>query len=188
MKIVKVALAVILIALLAIGIYGCGENGGVSFEEASEIVKGLMVSANEINRIHYGEGISHVEDESDNLYADAHPSERYKSLEDIEVFTYKIYTQDLARAVLDRSFGESEEIVDTTPRYIAVKYENQVKLLVKKDIEPFAEIYEYDLNEIEILGTSDGVIEAKIKTTTGKYKSFVFKYEENGWRIDTPTY
>lgn len=188
MKIVKRALAVILIAILAIGIYGCGENGGVSYEEATEIVKGLMVSANEINRIHYGVGISHVEKDGDELYADVDPSERYKSLEDIESFTYKIYTRDLASSTLKASFGENEGVVDKVPRYIAVKYQNEVKLLVKKDIEPLNEIYVYDLSDIEILGTADGVIEAKIKTTTNKYKKFVFKHEADGWRIDTPTY
>ena len=188
MKTIKIITAICLIAILAIGASGCQENVGVSNEEAIEIIEKLFVSVNEINRIHYGEGINHVSDESDNAYADVYPDERYKSLEDIEDFTRRIFTKDLADITLASSFGETDGIVDREPRYISVKYQGEVKLLIRKDIEPLTEIYEYDLTNIEILGTAQGIIEAKIGTTTSKTKRFVLKQEENGWRIDTPTY
>lgn len=177
-----------MVALIATIMVGCNENEqGIEFDEARAIVKDLMDKAKEINRIHYGEGLEHLDIESKNAYIEISPSEKYKSLEEIKAFTRSVLSQSYANELIESTFegrySAGGEVV-TQARYI----ELSGAILVLQDIEAYEGIYYYDLDTVSIKETTLDRIEATITTIDGNIKNVVCVLESNGWRLNSTTY
>ncbi len=177
-----------MVAPLATVMVGCnGNEEGIEFDEARVIVKDLMGKAGEINRIHYGEGLEHLDIESKNAYIEIDPSEKYKTIEEIKAFTRsvlsKAYAEELIESTFEGRYSAGGGVV-TKARYIEISG----AILVLQDIEAYEGIYYYDLDTVSIKETTLDRIEATITTIDGNTKNVVCVLESSGWRLDSTTY
>ena len=188
MRGLRIVALIIMVAIFATVMVGCnGNEEGIEFDEARVIVKKLMSNASEINRIHYGEGLLHLDIESKNAYIEIDPQEKYKSLEEIKAFTRSVLSQSYANELIESTFEGRYSAgggIVTKARYIELSN----TILVLKDIEAYEGIYCYDLDTIEIKETTLDRIEAIITTIDGNIKEVVCVLEAQGWRLDSTTY
>jgi hypothetical protein len=179
---------IIVVAIFATVMVGCNNNEvGIEHSEARAIVKDLMSNASEINRIHYGEGLAHLEDESKNAYVEIDPQEKYKSLEEIKAFTRSVLSESYARELIESTFEGRYSAgggVVTKARYIEISN----TILVLRDIDSYEGIYQYDLDTVSIKETTSTKIKATVTTIDGNIKEVVCVLEAQGWRIDSTTY
>ena len=186
-KLTKILAMLLVVASLATLMVGCNGEESISKEEALPIVQKLMEGVFEINRIHYGDGLEHIDIETNNAYVEMSSSEKYKSLEEIKAFTRSILTERYAEELIVSTFEGRYSAGGGTlaqPRYIEVGD----AILVRKDIEPLVDVYVYDLDTIEIKETTSNRINAQVTTIDGNIKSIQVRLEENGWRINSTTY
>ena len=183
---IRITALVLLMAFIAIGSTGCYKMEYLDNDYAVSVIKELMASADEINRIHYGIGLEREEGDEGASYANVKASEKYKSIKDIEEFTRSVLSKKYADALL------SNTCEGANARYIEVGSVDNKQLLVKKEMSQIPEIYSYDLESIEIVQATKLEISATIKSTSGNIKRVkAVSQTENGemvWRLESTTY
>lgn len=185
----KIISILAVVAIFATMLLGCDDikEDPIPREEAQIVLSSLMENVAELNRIHYGEGLLHIElgEDDVNLYAVMSPEEDYKSLSEIEALTRKTLTRAYSDQLLkDTLEGYTDGSKIIQPRYI----EYGEKILVFKEIESLEGIYTYDLTTIEVTDTTAYVIEGTVKTTTGQTKRLKAVLESDGWRLSSTIY
>lgn len=203
-RLIKAA-CIALVLIFALGLSGCTKK--LSKEEATQKVCELVEASYELNEIVFGKGLEYIElDEFKNAkYALVKENEKYNSINDIRQEINKVFSVDYAETMKTTAFVGQSGAVDSTsvpPRYI----ENEQGFLVlKNDIVLDGEVnvngdkqeisyngfkvYKYDTSTVEIKKISRRFIEAYITSLGGEQTILVtLILEENGWRIDSPTY
>lgn len=192
-----------LVFIFVLGLTGCQKK--LTEEEATLKVAELVEASYELNEIVFGEGLEYIEtEESKNTrYALVKENDKYNSKYDIEVAINKVFSVKYSTTMKNTAFeGQSGAVGGTgvPARYI----ENKQGFLVLKektvhdesiDGEKLDEGYfsidvlKYDTSTIEIKKISRRFIEAYVTSLGGEQTILVtLILEENGWRIDSPTY
>ena len=192
-----------LVFIFVLGLTGCQKK--LTKEEATVKVAELVEASYELNEIVFGEGLEYIEtEESKNTrYALVKENDKYNSIYDIELAISKVFSVKYSNTMKKTAFeGQSGAVGGTgvPARYI----ENKQGFLVLKektvhdesiDGEKLNEGYfsidvlKYDTSTIEIKKISRRFIEAYVTSLGGEQTILVtLILEENGWRIDSPTY
>lgn len=203
-KICKIA-CVALICVFIFGLTGCTKK--LTEEEAKSQVATLVDASYELNEIVFGKGLEYIETEEfkNAKYALVKENEKYNSINDIEKAIDKVFSVEYSMTMKTTAFEGQSGAVDGTKvpeRYI----ENpQGFLILKNDIVLDGnvsvdgekqeisylgfKVLKYDTSSIEIKKISRRFIEAYITSEGGEQTILVtLILEENGWRIDSPTY
>ena len=203
-NIIKI-IAVALLCIFTFGLTGCTKK--LSRDEATAKVSELVEASYEINEIVFGNGLEYIEtEESKNTrYALVLENDKYNSISDISNAIDRIFSEDYGKVLKTTAFDGQGGAVDGTKvpeRYI----ENEQGFLVlkndivldgmvsvegeKQKISYFGfKVNKYDTETIEIKKISRRFIEAYITSENGEETILVtLILEENGWRIDSPTY
>ncbi len=203
-KLTKIA-SIALICIFVFGLTGCTKK--LSKNEATEKVAELVDESYELNEIVFGKGLEYIETEEfkNAKYALVKENSKYNSINDIRVALDKVFSEDYSFIMKTTAFVGQSGGVDLTsvpPKYI----ENEQGFLVLKndivldgnvsvngDKQEISyngfKVYKYDTSTIEIKKISRRFIEAYITSEGGEQTILVtLILEENGWRIDSPTY
>lgn len=199
------AVAVALVCIFTLGLTGCTKK--LTKEEAIAKVGELVDASYELNEIIFGDGLEYIEtEESKNTkYALVKENEKYNCINDIRNAINDVFSKDYGATLKTTAFVGQSGVVENTktePRYI----ENEMGFLVLKndvildgsvsvDGEKQEILYygvsvnKYDISTIEIKKISRRFIEAYITSVDGSETILVtLILEENGWRLDSPTY
>ncbi len=197
--------SVALVLIFTLGLAGCTKK--LSRDEAIAKVSELVDASYELNEIVFGKGLEYIEtEESKNTrYALVKENDKYNSINDIRVALDKVFSEEYSKTMKTTAFVGQSGVVSGTEvpeRYI----ENEQGFLVlkndivldgsvsvggeKQEISYYGiKVNRYDSSTIEIKKISRRFIEAYITSVDGSETILVtLILEENGWRIDSPTY
>lgn len=196
MKRIFTAIAsIILIAVMAIGMVGCGPEE----EEAKALVEDLVSRSLELNDIYFGKkGLKYIDSGNPNdIYMRVSETEKYALKSELIKATNKVFSQSYASSIIDMAFNgvQSEINVGSAQSRFMVMGDDDW-LYVNKDYDYIYENgTEYDYSTIEITYTSSKFVEA---TISGKYmtdKGYVdtvvditLVCENDEWRLNSATY
>ncbi|MBQ8145431.1 MAG: hypothetical protein IJ039_01480 [Clostridia bacterium] len=188
-KLIKSFSLIILIAILALSIVGCGK---VTENEALNIIEVLIKDAYELNEIYYGSGIKHKDSGNPNdLYMPAYENEKYALKNKLVERTYEVFSESYAESLIGLAFGGAQSEINQgsiQPRYMTLDDKYDGWIYVNIDYEPLVEkVAEYDFNSIKIVKISRRFIEATIKTTENDEVKVTVVRESMGWRLDSAT-
>ena len=188
-RIIKLTSLIMLIAILAISIIGCGK---VSENEAHEIIKSLITDAYELNEIYYGDGIVYKDSGNPNdLYMEAYENEKYALKNKLVERTYEVFSETYAESLIGLAFGGVQSEINQgsiQPRYMTLDDDPKGWIFVNTDYEPLVkEVARYDFTTISIIKISRRFIEATIKTTKNEEVKVTMVNEGRGWRLDSAT-
>ncbi len=196
----KILYLVIIIATLFTAV-SCGGEKNRAYDEA--VVKSsavtLIEKAATINTIIWGRGVGYVEDPryQSGVYFPADPASQrefgIETFSDIiakceEAFSTS-YVKYIKESVLTSKIEEGGRLYT---RY----YQGDEVLMVYSEYEPLLkDTVEYLYDTVEVLGSKGKIVTIKIqiKVTRGeasqnRWLEIDLVEEENGWRIDSPTY
>ncbi len=192
---------VILVLAAALLLVGCGtDNREYDEDEVKIAAARLIKQSQELNDIFWGTGIAYIEDGGykNGYYYPADPVALrdlgYETVEDILVETAKVfsaaYTESIAASVFSAKVGDYSMMGYT--RY----YQEIDVIMVYTIYEPLLkDEVEYMYDQITVLGSEAEkvIVEIPIKVTRGELSqtrniTVDLVEEENGWRIDSPTY
>ena len=194
-KIVTSFMSIILIALLAVSMVGCGPEEA----EAKVIVKDLVEKSFELNEIYFGKKGLKYRDSGNpaEIYLPVLETEKYVLKSKLIEATYNVFCEDYADSIINMAFsGAQSEINQNSVKSRFLLKEDDDWLYINKDYEyPIEYFTEYDFSTIEIEYTSGSFIDAKIngkrKTDKG-YENVTVEIslvnEDNGWRLQDATY
>ena len=193
------------VCIITLGLTGCTKK--LSEEEAKYQVATLVEASYELNEIVFGKGLEYIEIEEfkNAKYALVKENDKYNSINDIRIAINKVFSEDYSFIMKTTAFVGQSGGVDLTsvpPKYIE---NDQGFLVLKNDIVLDGDINingdkqeisyngfkvnKYDTSTIEIKKISRRFIEAYITSVDGEQTILVtLILEENGWRIDSPTY
>ena len=201
-KIIIIVIATVLvIGLVAGGIYlGTKNKNKLTDEEAKEILSVLIPKSQEINEIIWGKGLP-VEAGSEPAFDSVSAAQYrtvdgscgYKNTDDLKTAIGEVYSEryietGINYTAFEGSKKEGTEEYDIYPRY---KDNNDGRLCIDITNDGFClntEISaenakvtkaDFDRVDVDVEATAEGV---KIPLTLTLVK------EQNGWRLDTPTY
>ena len=188
-----------LLVILTFSVCGCAK---ISEAEAELEIKKLVDASYELNEIIYGNGLAYYDriDTQGQLYAPVADSARFKTISDMKVAIRKTFSEDYSK-ILEKTAFEGQEGGEfgyhNQPRYI----ETAGELMVLKDFynvdfdsEKYGEyegikVQKYNTDVIKIIKISKRFVEGEINSVDGKTTIRVtLVLEENGWRLDSPTY
>ena len=204
----KIISLIMLIALLC-SLISCGEkNREYDENEVKIAAEALIRKSADLNRIFWGEGIGYIDDASFSVgyyYPADIFSLSYYGIETVEdlkektrkVFSYS-YSQNIFSTVLSslsdgdgiyafaRYYQKFSDAENKEPECIMV-YSNALVLL-KDEVN-------YNFDTLQVIGSKKDTVYVTLsvdvkrddKTQTRNLKVGLIE-EENGWRIDTPTY
>ena len=197
------AVTVVLVLIFILGLTSCTKK--LSEDEAIAKVSELIDASYELNEIVFGKGLEYIEtEESKNTkYALVKENDKYNSINDIKQEIYKVFSEQYTITLENTAFKGQSGAIDGT-RVPARYIENSQGFLVLKEKTVHEdeneddklndgyysiEVLKYDTSTIEIKKISRRFIEAYITSVDGNETILVtLILEENGWRIDSPTY
>ena len=207
---IKAFLLIIIVILTLNFTVSCTKNREYDEAEVTLAAKELLKKSEKLNYIYYGYGIEYEmnESEANGAYyrADSLSLERLgiQTVADIENLTYETYTSALSQTVISTKLnGGSLDEESTVMNY--ARYYQKTNALDGSDecimVYKLAEIYltdetEYLYDTLRAVG-SEGervLIEVDVKVTNSEGKEqiqtlkFTLLEENNGWRINSPTY
>lgn len=187
-RITLIFLSIILTALLAVSMVGCG--CGVEEHEAILLVKDLVSRSYELNVVYYGKGLEYEESGNANdLYLRARSGQALALKTELLKRTREVFSETLAESVINMSFngvGSDSSLGSVQSRYMIMGDDDWI--YVNKDYEPVVdevEVYNYDT--IVITKTSGKFIEATIETTDKKLVEVTLILEDDVWKLDSIT-
>ena len=189
-KLIKSVFSLMLIAIMAISLVGCGCSK-ISEDEAFTIVKDLVERSYELNVIYFGEGLKYRDSGNPNdEYGPVLETEKYILKSSLEKATREVFAEGDATSVIKMAFTGGQSAINQNsvmPRYVTRNDDDL--LYVNKNYEPVvAEISEYNYQTLEITKISRRFIEAKIKTTKGIEVNVSVINENGAWRLNSRTY
>lgn len=194
-RIFTVFASIILIALMAIGMVGCGPEEA----EAKELVKDLVSRSLELNDIYFGKsGLNYVDSGNPNdIYMRVLETEKYVLKSDLIEATYKVFSQSYATSIITMAFNGAQSEINQNSvqaRYMVMGDDDW--LYINRNYEYVYETgTEYDFDTIVITYTSLNFVEA---TVSGKYMTedgyvdtvvnVTLVREDDQWRLNSATY
>ncbi len=187
--------SIILIAIIAIGMTGCGPEE----QEAKALVKDLVSRSLELNDIYFGKNGLKYRDSgnSNDVYMPVLETEKYVLKSKLLEATRSVFSSDYASSIIDMAFkGVQSEINSNSVQSRFMVMGDDDWLYVNKNYEYIYETAtEYDFDTIVITYTSSKFIEA---TINGKYMtedgikdtvvSVTLVCEDDQWRLNSATY
>ncbi len=176
----------------------------ISKEEATQILSDLVPKSLEINEIIWGEGFSPAEDANGVLegvtaaqYRKVSPDSKYQTKAELEAAIYAVYSKSyvdtsVRYAAFEGTEGVTEELGRTYPRY--AEGDNGELLC---DINPdtntpwvLPEVnYSFDSATVTKVHFSKVTVELTVERNGVKNtEAIVLVKQDNGWRLDSPTY
>ena len=189
-KLIKSAVSLMLIAVLAVSIVGCGCSK-ISEDEAYTVLKDLIERSYVLNVIYYGEGLKYRDSGNPNdEYGMVLETESYILRSSLEKETREVFTQTYADSIINMAFLGVQSAINQNsvmPRYVTMGDDDLI--YVNKNYKPVVqEIAQYDYKTLKITKISRRFIEAEIKTTKGINVDVVLVNENGAWRLDSGTY
>jgi hypothetical protein len=195
MKRVLSVIAASVLILSAIALGGCSSSP-LTGDELREVAEPLIEASAEINEIYFGAGLS--SDEPEDFEAGASPryfnvtDEKYSYVEDIKEATALVYSEEYCSYLYSVAFeGFDTDAGTVYARYIDGDYGNLTELGgIAAEAMTLGRVYDYD-TIAEVSHTSSSVT-FTVDTVGGDGTPLNVKLkivlEENGWRLDDPTY
>ena len=195
-KFLTVFASILLIAIMVVSMVGCG---GPEEAEAKAIVKDLVEKSYEINEIYFGKKGLDYRDSGNpaEMYLPVLETEKYFLKSKLENATRLVYCEDYADSIIELSLTgiQSPINVDSVKSRFAYVHDDDW-LYINKDYDyPLEYFTEYDFSTMEIKYISGSFIDATIKgkrMTDKGYEDVTVNIslvnEDNGWRLQNPTY
>ena len=209
-KLIKAGLALLILFAVTLGFTSCDRK--YNRDEVVAAAKSLIPASAVLNEIYYGKGIGYLENSENNvgIYCEADPAELeiygFKTLDELKNMTKEVFSKAhsdrMFKGTFSGQFTQSGASVKAryyqkykeggppdyslVPEYIMVCSESNS--LIKGEVS-------YDLESIDVSGVKGQVVyvtveiiityEEKTQNTTLEIGLFE---EEDGWRLDTPSY
>lgn len=196
----KKILSLILAALLLLSLLSCGKDKNRSYDEAEvkAAAQELIKKSERLNKIFWGEGIPYVEEYGYTGYYPADPiyliEHGFFTVDDLKKDAEKVFSTDYCISIQTSVFSSSAGDFGMTgyTRY----YQGTDTIMVYKKYKPLlTDTVIYDYSNISVLGSKGEIVTVSIpiKVTRDDLSQDrvinVNLIEENdGWRIDSPTY
>ena len=192
-RIISLIIALVLCSALLIS---CGD-AGYTEDEIKNTAKELIEASLELNEIYFGEGLP-VSDESSvgsALYAPVTGECKYHSTSEIKAATEKVFTGDYCKILFQRGF-EGTSLESSEEKVVYARYIDDFdgRLTARRDLKETSlttgRTYDYDSIKVEKMKKTEAVIsvQSQVDGKADLIITLTLKLEENGWRLDTPTY
>ncbi|MBQ4601673.1 MAG: hypothetical protein IJB24_02325 [Clostridia bacterium] len=193
-KIILILLSVIMLLSLV----SCTKAELISDTEAQNILIELMPKAEEINEIIWGKGLPIEPGQDEALktvtaaqYRTVATDAPYQSTEELKTAIAEVYSDAfIANTVNYTCFEGADDALEDTEAQMYPRYKNNDAGVLIVDItNPGFEITtKIDPASAKVVSAeSDNKQTVEVETNSGKIKLVIVK-QENGWRLDTPTY
>ncbi|MBE6713920.1 MAG: hypothetical protein E7575_01360 [Ruminococcaceae bacterium] len=187
----------------------CNEKVEYTENEVIEAAKSLIEASYEINEIYFGKGLPISEKDSEaakefaaDLDLDVESVDflpvtdesPYKSIEKIKEATAKVYSADYCEIIYETAFA-GRSLDDGSAAVYARYMENSEGILTARiDIEETCAILNrtYDLSTLKVKKmkpeSATVTVQSLVDGEKDNVLTFTLIIEEDGWRLDTPTY
>ena len=196
----KRLLSVILILTVFASLISCGEKDRDYDEyEVKTAAETLIKKSKALNDVYWGRGIGYYEDNNyaDGYYLPADPVSLYElgfeTVDQLKEKTEKVFSKNYCDAIFDSSFvTDADAGTAVRKRY----YQGIDCIMVySKAIAFLTDKVTYFYDTLEVTGSSGETVFVKIKVRVERGElsqereiEIGLVEEEDGWRIDTPTY
>ena len=198
----KRIVSIILSAAILLLFTSCGGEKNREYDE-SEVkaaAEGLILKSARLNEIFWGEGIPYIEDDSyksgqyypaDFVYLNNIGAQ---TVDDILKLTSEVFTKGYTLSIYSSTF--SSQVGDYGMAGYTRYYQGTECIMVYSGYKPLlTDTVEYITEGIEVIGSKGEVVTVKVPIKVTRDISVQEKHievdlveEENGWRIDSPTY
>ncbi|MBQ3184235.1 MAG: hypothetical protein IJB57_11305 [Clostridia bacterium] len=193
-KIILIFLCVIML----LSFVSCNKAELISDTEAQNILIELMPKAEEINEIIWGKGLPIEPGQDEALktvtaaqYRTVATDAPYQSTEELKTAIAEVYSDAfIANTVNYTCFEGADDALEDTEAQMYPRYkDNDAGVLIVDITNPGFEITtKVDPASAKVVSAeSDNKQTLEVETNSGKIKLVIVK-QENGWRLDTPTY
>lgn len=207
----RVILLTLVVIIAVFSVISCGKVENREYDEAQVLLaaKALIEKSEILNELYYGKGIAY-EDDINLATGIYYPADEIsvksfgiETVEDIKTLTRECFTVSLSnimigtklQAVTDSSGNQS--YVRYYQKYDTLDPKKPECIMVNKEIEVLLkDKVTYDYSTLSVKGAEGQTVKVTIAVTVENEKGDVqhktleigLLEEENGWRIDTPTY
>ncbi len=199
---------VIIIATLLSVITMSGCNRTYDEAEVLAAAKELLAGAEILNYVYYGEGIDYfdIEEEGLGYYRRAVPTHLselgFKTIDELRTMTEAVYSKSYSEHLFSTVLSSQRDgdVIVAMARYYQVYNEETGEptdiMVYSKYNVIFKDKLEYDYDSLQIKGSKREkvylTVNATVTNSEGKTQvssiTVTLFEEENGWRIDNPTY
>ena len=188
----KKIITVILSVLTVLSLASCSSH---KKEDVIEAAKSLIEASYEINEIYFGRGLP-ASDKYIGSYAEVDPTCGYSSIDELKNAALKVYSAGYCEDVLFINAFEGRSIEGDTEsasyaRYIAY---GENKLTVRLDAEENGMVLNrtYDLSTITVekcvRDSATITVQSLVDGETDEIIKLNLVFENDAWRLDSPTY
>ena len=193
-KIILIFMSVIMLLSLV----SCTKAELITDTEAQQILISLIPKAEEINEIIWGKGLPIEPGQDEALktvtaaqYRTVATDAPYQSTEELKTAIAEVYSDAfIANTVNYTCFEGADDALEDTEAQMYPRYkDNDAGVLIVDITNPGFEITtKIDPASAKVVSAeSDNKQTVEVETNSGKIKIVIVK-QENGWRLDTPTY
>lgn len=197
-----------LIAVLILSIFSLSScNRSYDEEEVIAVTKILLKDAEMLNFVYYGSGIEYYDSENDNSYYRKANDEHlenlgFSTIKELKELTEKTFSSEyssLLYTTILSAMTDDKSVISAARYYQAVDEktgEPTCIMVYSKFVPMLKDKIEYDYDSLKVTGSKKEkvyvTVEATVTREDGKSQkttvTITLVEEENGWRIDNPTY
>ena len=196
----KKIISLIFLAALIFTLSSCEKNRKYDEEELFREAETLVEKSKILNEIYWGEGISYIDDDSlaNGYYYMADPASLYKygfdTIDELKSLTKEVFTKEYSESIFKTALSA---INDATSIGGYTRYFQDFECIrvYKKATVFLTDKVEYDYGTLKVKKVKGEKITVSVKATVIRDEmsqtrecEIVLIEEENGFRIDTPTY
>lgn len=169
----------------------------ISAEEAEAILTELLPKAEEINDIIWGEGLPVEPGQDEALktvtaaqYRTVAKDAPYQSIDELKTAIASVYSDAFIENTINyAAFEGAEDALEDTAAQMYPRYsENDTGVLLVDITNPGFELTtEIDASTVKVVDAEKNKQHLEVESNAGTLK-IVIVLQENGWRLDTPTY
>ncbi len=182
---------------MLLSLVSCNKAELIADSEAQQILTELIPKAEEINDIIWGKGLP-VEPGQDGplktvtaaQYRTVAKAAPYQSTEELKAAIAEVYSDAfIANTVNYTCFDGADDALENTEAQMYPRYkDNDAGVLIVDITNPGFEITtKIDPATAKVISAEDNKQTLEVETNNGKIKVVIVQ-QENGWRLDTPTY
>lgn len=199
------SLAVLMLLVLQL-LPSCGNT--VDEAEIKEAAAALIEASYEINEIYFGDGLPYREEEvkyaeeqlgdendvENAVYLNVKEDCGFKSVSEIKAATSAVYSKTYCEQLFKVGFEglqDSEGQLYRYARYVENEYfDLTVRYGLEKESRTQGRTYDIDSISVETVGRNFAIlrVDSLIGSSPSAAVTLKIVKEENGWRLDTPTY
>ena len=199
-RVLKKAIALLLVALLSFSLLACSSTKKYSKEEIEAELEVLLEKTHLLNDLYFGEGIPVKENGyTISVYREADMSslEKYgiKDLESLRAKTAEVFSSEMCAWLDEITFN----LLDSGTSVARARYykDKEGRIMVRTTADVFVDgVVTYDLSTLKILRQRKDIVYCEIRATVvtpeGKTRSDIIKVdlikEMDGFRLHSPTY